>query len=420
LTTGATGLAGLAGCLGDSGDEGDGGGDEDGSTGAPLEVLHGWTGGDGATAAESLVSAFEDQHPDIESDFKPIGGGGNENLNTVVAGRLSDNDPPSSFANWPGKNLIKYEGALGDVGDVWEEEGFEDSHVQEAVDLHQQDGTFQAVPLGSHRLNELFYNANVLDDAGVDPGSLTSISDLVDALDQVEQNTDAIPMTHAMKGAWTTLQLFPQVMLGQEGFDAYSSFIDGMGSEDAVRSTFETMTTLLENYISDDAASIGLTESNQNIISGEAAFIHQGNWAAGAYRNAEDFEYGSDWGATTFPGTEGMYTLHFDSFLYPSDNPSPENTKEWLTFVGSQEAQIAFNQYKGSIPTRTDVDASEFGPYLQDTIDDFAQADERPPTLAHGLAVTAEKMTALTNVVTSDFSGPFDVDSATQGFMDAV
>lgn len=392
-----------------------------GQTGEPLEVLHGWTGGDGEQAIDNLTSVFGEQHSDVETDFKPIGGGGNRNLDTVVANRLSNRNPPSSFANWPGKNLVKYEGVLGSVNDVWEEEGFTDSHVQEAVDLHKnEDGDFVAVPIGSHRLNNLFYNVSVVEEAGVDPDSLTSVSALMDALETVASETDKTPMTHGMNGVWTTLQLFAVVMLGQEGFEPYMNFIRGEGDENAVRSTFETLEEILTNYISDDAASIGLTESNQNIVNGNAAFIHQGNWAAGAYRNAEDFDYDEDWGAKTFPGTENMYMLHFDSFLYPSDNPTPETTRTWLRFVGGEDAQIAFNRFKGSIPTRTDVSKSEFGPYLQETMDDFSEAEQRPPTLAHGLAVVADKMTALSDVLSNNFTGPYDVDAATNGFMNAV
>ena len=115
-----------------------------------------------------------------------------------------------------------------------------------------------------------------------------------------------------------------------------------------------------------------------------------------------------------------MYTLHFDSFLYPSDNPTPEATKTWLSFVGSPEAQIAFNQFKGSIPTRTDVSLDEFGPYLQETAEDFAEAEFRPPNLQHGLGVPSEVMTQLNEVVSSEFTGPYNVDAATQGFLDAV
>ena len=88
--------------------------------------------------------------------------------------------------------------------------------------------------------------------------------------------------------------------------------------------------------------------------------------------------------------------------------------------MGSPEAQIAFNQYKGSIPTRTDVDMGEFGQYLQETADDFAAASERPPTLQHGLAVESSVMTALNEVISTEFTGPYNVDAATAGFLDAT
>ncbi|WP_244629402.1 ABC transporter substrate-binding protein [Halorubrum sp. PV6] len=383
-------------------------------------MLHGWTGGDGAAAADALEEAFNEAYPDTGLEMNPIGGGGNANLDAVVANRLQSNDAPGSFANWPGPNLERYEGALGTVDDVWEENGFEDVMVQEAVDLHKQGGSYRAVPLGSHRLNCLFYNVSVVEDAGIDVDSLDSPSALIGAFETVASETDAVPMTHAMSGTWTTTQLWAAVMLGVNGYQPYMDFLAGDGDESAVRSAFETTAEMLENHISDDAASLNLTQSNQKIINGDAAFIHQGNWAAGAFRNAEDFNYEDDWGFKTFPGTEGMYTLHFDSFLYPSNNPTPEASKTWLEFVGSAEAQIAFNQFKGSIPTRTDVSMDEFGPYLQETAEDFANAEYRPPNLQHGLGATSQTMTALNEVISSEFTGPYNVGAATQGFLDAM
>ncbi|TKX70144.1 carbohydrate ABC transporter substrate-binding protein [Halorubrum sp. GN11GM_10-3_MGM] len=415
---GSLATVGIAGCSG--GDGGDGSDGGDGGSGDPVEVLHGWTGGDGAAAAEALEEAFNEAHSDTGLNMNAIGGGGNQNLDAVVANRLQSDDPPGAFAGWPGPNLERYEGVLGSVDDVWEENGFEDAMVDEAVELHQQGGSYRAVPLGSHRLNCLFYNTSVVEDAGIDVDSLNSPSALIDALETVSSETDAIPMTHGMSGTWTTTQLWGAVMLGENGYQPYMDFLAGDGDEEAVRAAFERTAEMLENYVSEDASSIGLTESNQNIINGDAAFIHQGNWAAGAFRNAEDFEYGDDWGFKTFPGTEGMYTLHFDSFIYPANNPTPEASKTWEAFVGSPEAQIAFNQFKGSIPTRTDVSMDEFGPYLQETAEDFANAEYRPPNLQHGLGVASETMTALNEVISSEFTGPYNVDAATTGFLDAV
>jgi glucose/mannose transport system substrate-binding protein len=46
--------------------------------------------------------------------------------------------------------------------------------------------------------------------------------------------------------------------------------------------------------------------------------------------------------------------------------------------------------------------------------------DHRPPSLQHGLAATSEKMSALNDVIGNQFTGPYNVDAATQGFLDAV
>ena len=411
---------GLAGCSGGDGGDGGGGDGGGGTSIGPVEVVHGWTGGDGQAAGQNLLEAFEEEYTNTDVDWNPVGGGANTNLNAVVANRLQNNDPPGVFANWPGKWMTRYEGVLGDVGDVWDEEGFEDAHVEEAQELHQQNGAYRGVPVGSHRLNCLFYNVSVVEEAGVDPDSLTSIDAFVEALDTVSTETDKIPFTHLMAGPWGTVQLFGEMFLGEHGYDAYMNFINGDPDRAAVVSTFENMQTVLENYVSDDASSLDLTGSNSNIISGDAAFIHQGNWAAGAFRNAEDFDYEEDWGFKTFPGTEGMYSLHFDSFLYPADNPTPAASKNWLRFVGSEPGQIAFNTLKGSIPTRTDVDMSEFGPYLQETQEDFANAEERPPNLYHGLGVFDDTQSSLEEVVSSEFSGPFNPEAAADGFVDAV
>jgi len=72
--------------------------------------------------------------------------------------------------------------------------------VEEAVELHKQNGSYRAVPLGSHRLNCLFYNVSVVEDAGIDVDSLNSPSALIDAFETVSSETDAIPMTHGMSG----------------------------------------------------------------------------------------------------------------------------------------------------------------------------------------------------------------------------
>ena len=109
---GAIGAGGLAGCTGTFG--GGEGGDE------RVVALHGWTGGDGADAVDAFEASLGEAHPDLNTELRGIGGESNQNLDTVVAKRLQNDNPPSAFAGWPGKNLRKYEGVLADGEEgVW-------------------------------------------------------------------------------------------------------------------------------------------------------------------------------------------------------------------------------------------------------------------------------------------------------------
>ena len=102
LTVGAA--LGLAGCSG-SGGNGENGGNSGGNGGETLEVLHGWAGGDGEVAVNELIKAFEEEHSDIDTNFQAVGASANVNLNATILRRMVNNNPTSSFANWPGNNL---------------------------------------------------------------------------------------------------------------------------------------------------------------------------------------------------------------------------------------------------------------------------------------------------------------------------
>jgi glucose/mannose transport system substrate-binding protein len=401
----------VAGCLGsDSAEE-----DE------TVEVLHGWTGGDGKEAIEALVSGFQEEYPDVEGDFDPVGSDANIQLNNLIVQRLGNEDPPSSWAAWPGKHLTQFTESdlLGDISEsVWSENGMEDAFLEEAKELSQFDGQYVAVPIGSHRLNNLFYNVSVIEEAGIDPSSLTEPGALVDALAAVEENTEAAGMAQAMTASNTVLQMWAATMLGSEGYQAYMDLIEGNGDVDAVANSLEYVAEYAE-YFNEDADTVNPPGANQKIMNGEAGFLHQGNWMAGAYR-ANDLTYEEDWGWVPFPGTENMYTLHFDSFVYPANGPAPDAAANWLSYCGSVEGQVEFNKRKGSIPARTDAPRDEFGPFLQQTMEDFNSVEHKPPTIAHGLAVPPGTLSDLRGVISNSFMGPYNVEETAQGIVDAI
>ena len=412
-TTSAAAVAGLAGCSG-----GGGGGDDGGdSPSNELELLHAWSSGDGNAAIAALIEGFQEEHPDVAFAEEPVDGAARSNLDQVVLNKLQANDPPSTFQTWPGKTLEKFDGAYEDIeGDVWDDD-LKENYLTGPQEQAQYNGSYVTVPLNIHRINNLFYNTAVLDDAGVDPESLSSPSDVVDACATIDENTDAVPFAQQTSGAWSTVQLWETILLGQAGIDGYEAFINGDGDTAAVESALQSVVDLREYYPS-DSSSISFTEANTMVMDGDAAFIHQGDWAAGAYSNEDGFNYGDDWGQVTYPGTSGSYLLNMDSFPYLANNPSPEATRQFLSYCGSAEGQVLFNAEKGSIPPRSDADVSSLNSFQQDQYEDFNAADNQPPSIQHGLAVAPGVSTNISSAF-SGFLESYNVSGTAESLVNA-
>ncbi|NIB99532.1 ABC transporter substrate-binding protein [Halobacterium sp. R2-5] len=422
----------VAGCAGGDGD-GSGDGDSDGGTtasgdgttsssdGQELEIVHWWTAGGEEQALNALVEGFEEEYPEVTVNNNPAPGGAGSALDTEIQSRILNENPPSTFQIWPGKALNTYTESevLEDIGDsVWDEE-MRDAYLDGVKQMSQPAGDYVAVPLNIHRLNNLFYNVSVLEDAGVDPASIDSPSAVLEAMQTIDSETDATPMAHQTQAPWSTLQLWESVLIGVAGVDTYNDVIDGnvSANEDAVRESLQLVADYSE-YFNDDAGSVAWDQANNGVIQGNAAFLHQGDWAAGQYQAAEDFEYESDWDYVPFPGTEGVYHVVTDSFVMPTSNPSPEATEKWLSYCGSVDGQERFNPVKGSIPPRTDVPNDEFGPFLTTQREDFNNSDAQPPSIAHGTGVTPEVKSNVEGVFSS-FNGSWNVDSAYDGLTNA-
>lgn len=406
---GVAGLTGLSGCLSSL----------TGGT-STVELLHPWSGGDGKAAFQSMQKGFEGEH-DTELDIKAIGGSATTSLKTRISQRVKNDNPPSSWADWPGANLEQYSSvdALGDIeGDVWDED-VKNAYLQGPKDAAKIDGTFVAVPTNIHRINNLFYSKEVVEAAGVDPSSIDSPMALVDAFEKVESETDAVGFAHSLKGPWTSLQLFASVFIGQHGSDAYGKFISGNGSKSKVKKSLEALVAY-ESHMPGDASSISFQKAGTMIRKGNAAFMHQGDWLAGMFQG-EGFEFEKGWGHVPYPGSDGVYQLNMDSWVFPKNNPSPKGTKQWLSYCASKDAQKRFNKKKGSIPPRKDVSMDDFPKFQTKQYGEFTESDSQPPSLAHGLAVPKEQLSALKSALSDKFDySSGSVDATATAFIDAV
>jgi glucose/mannose transport system substrate-binding protein len=395
-------LAGLAGCTGgpsggggSSGDNGSGGGNTSGSGGSgggdsSLEVIHWWTAGGEQDAINALFEGFKQEYPDVQINNNPAPGGAGSAQDAVVRNRILNESPPGTFQIWPGQSLAPYleADALRDIGDIWTDE-MRNAYLDGPKNLSQPNGTFVAVPINIHRLNNLFYNTQVLEQAGIDPTSLQDAAGLTGAFEQVQQNTDAIGLAQSTQSPWTTLQFWEMVFMSEQGVQAYRDMLSGnvAAHEQGIKSALSRMDEYRQ-YWNEDAGSISWDQANSMVINGEAAFIHQGDWAAGQYDAQDGFNYDENWNYVPYPGSQGTYSIVVDSFVFPRNNPSPDAARKFLSYCGTKDAQRRFNPIKGSIPPRTDVSSEPFGPFLKQQREDFENSSAQPATIAHGTGVT--------------------------------
>ena len=409
LATGAAGAAVLAGCVDDEDPEDVGGnGDGDG-----LEIVHWWTAGGEEEAFNALVDGFEEA-TDYEANPNPAPGGAGAAIDAEVQTRVLDEDPPGTFQIWPGEALRTYTDAdaLESVGDHWED-GAEDAYLESVVEASSPEGEIVAVPINIHRLTNIFDNTEVLDDAGVDIDGIESPEDLLEAFETAD-DAGYVGLAQQTQEPWGTLQLWEVVFTGQHGVDTFQQFLDGEAAdlEDEINESLSLLEEYSE-YFNEDAGTVSWDEANAGVITGDAAFHHNGDWAAGEYQGAEDFEYGEEWDYAAFPGTDGVYTLVMDSFVMPANNPSPEATEAFIEYCSTVDAQERFNPPKGSIPPRTDVPTDEFPPFLQDQMEDFEASDEQVTSISHGSGLEPDQASEVEEAF-AVFTDNWDPDETTQ------
>lgn len=434
-STAVAGSIGLAGCNGteepntQTEDEEASGGDttnESAESGEPeetdqptneIELIHTWTSEDNNAAITALIEGFKEQYPDLELSEEPVDGSFPSDLKQVVLNKLRSNDPPSTFQTWPGTSLEIFDDAFEDIeGEVWDED-LQTRYPSGVQEMARYNGSLVTVPINVHRINNLFYNTAILEEAGIDPESLASPSDLVDACQTITEETDAVPFAHQINSGWSTVQLWETILLGQAGITGYEAYIEGTGNRNQVKSALETVVDLTEYYPT-DASSLTYFDANKMVVEGEAAFIHKGDWTEGNFSDFSGFEYGEDWNNVPFPGTSRSYLLNMDSFPYVANNPSPIATRRFLSYCGTPEGQVLFSNKKGSIPPRTDADVSSLTEFQQDQFKDYISADNHPPSIQHGLAVPRDAKTAI-DAAFDRFIEQYDITDTTDSLMNA-
>lgn len=405
---------GVAACGGGGDEGGAAGGGEDGGASptegaaGEVEVFTWWTSGGEKAGLDGLVQVLAEKYPDVEFVNGAVAGGAGSAAKDLLQSRLQANDPPDTFQAHAGMELADYidAGQVEDVSSLYDRFGLTDAFPADLVELLTMDGAIYSVPANIHRSNVVWANPTVLEEAGLDPeatyADLDAWFEAMDAVAEAGQTPLSVATT------WTQVHLLETVLMSDLGPEAYVGLWDGStdwtGSE--VTAALEDFEKLM-GYTNTDRDGLDWPDALQMVIDGDAAFNVMGDWAAGELQ-AQELTAGEDYVYFPVPGTDGVFGFLADSFTLPVGAPHPQAAEAWLDVVGSLEGQTEFNLAKGSIPARTDADASQFTEYQQSAIEDFA-SDTIVPSLAHGAAAPIAVLNGISDATSKFTTGGSDL-----------
>ena len=377
-----------------------------------VEVLHWWTAGGEARAAAALKDMMEAQGHTWK-DFAVAGGGG-EAAMTVLKTRAVSGNPPAA-AQIKGLDIREWAklGFLTNLDDVAEATHWDQLIPPVIADVMKYEGHYVAVPINVHRVNWIWANPDVLKQAGVElPRTLDEFYAAADKL----KAAGYIPLAHGGQ-PWQDATVFEAVALAVMGPEDYArAFVEhdmAVINSPLMETVFAEFAKVM-SYVDPNAAGRDWNSATAMVIRGEAAMQIMGDWAKGEF-TAAGLTPGKDYICAPAPGTDGEFTFNVDSFAMfrLNDEDNSQAQKDLARTILEPEFQTVFNQAKGSIPVRTDMDMSGFDACAQASMETFkrsAQDGGLVPSFAHGLATTSyvqgQIFDVVTNFVNSDNKDP--------------
>jgi glucose/mannose transport system substrate-binding protein len=391
----------IAACGGDDDDDAASG--QNGGTESEFEFFSWWTGGGDSEGKVALLDLFGEQNPGVKIVDSAIAGGAGTNAQAELANRLLADDPPDSYQRHAGKELLDDIDAeeVEDITFLYDEEGWRDAFPSSLLDLITVEDKLYSVPVNIHRSNVMWYSPAVLEEVGI-AAPPTTWSEF---LTQAETLEAAGKVALTIGPTWAQEHLLENVLLGELGADAYNGLWDATTDWESseVIAALDVYTQVLD-HTNIDSAAADWQPAIDPLIEGDAAYNIMGDWADTYFRIEKKLKWETDYAATTAPGTAGIFNFLSDSFTLPVGAKHRDLAIAWLKLAGSKEGQDTFNPVKGSIPARTDGDASLYTGYRATPFTDWTDTSTViVGSLAHG--------------VVADNAWKAEIDSAVQEFV---
>jgi glucose/mannose transport system substrate-binding protein len=283
-----------------------------------------------------------------------------------------------------------------------------------------RENKFYAVPVNIHGQNWLWYNTQVLADAGVEPPD--NYSEMLEIGPKLEA-AGVVPMAFAGEPNWERF-LFNSVLLTEGGRDLYLEVLGNKNIEAVQSDGFRQVAEMfgqLRDLVDEGSPGRKWNDATNMVITGKAAMQVMGDWAKGEFI-AAGLTAGEEYGCTILGGDDsGGYIMGGDVFVFPEiDDPAQQAAQERLAeLMMAPQTQIDFNTKKGSVPVRLDVDVSSMDVCARKGM--AALQDDSRQIPSDNFLTTPDLYGALQDVITEYWNTPsMEVDTFVENYASAM
>src|SRR5450432_1847720 len=389
-------------------------------------MLHQWDSGSDAAAIAKLGEMFTAAGGKWEQTS--IAGHTANTLAKLRADVIAGNAPPAVQLKGPEIAEWNATGMTADLDAQAKEEGWEKVVAPELLPVMKPTGKWVAAPMNIHRINWLWGSSKGMAKAGITelPKTWAEFNAACDKAVAAK----VICLGHFSQD-WTDATTFEVVVYGQNIDLFRKAFVEGdtkaLRSPEMIKA-FDQYRLMISKYMYPAIAGRDFDTTNAMLAKGDAAFMIMGDWEIGML-GAAGLKQGGDYVCQQAPTDWGKpgFILNSDSvvFFKQKDPDFVAGQKLLAHLILSPEFQTVFNQAKGSIPARLDVDLSKgFNPCQQISKKDLEAsigAGTLVRSMAHNMTVLQKYRGAMMDVITSFVNTPnMSSKDAANAMADAV
>ncbi|NRR30476.1 carbohydrate ABC transporter substrate-binding protein [Oxalobacteraceae bacterium] len=350
-----------------------------------LQVLHWWTSASERKAANVLAARLATENIDWRDAAIP-GGAGIGAVKVLKSRVLAGNSPEVmqlvgySLAEWSDLGLLLQLDGVAASGN-W-------SRLLHptAYSLVQNHGHVMAVPLGIHRINNLYYNRRLFARFGLTPSATWA------EFERAAEKLRLAGITALAQSSepWQVATLFETLVLAEAGPAFYRELFVRKNLEayadPRLLHALKRLKTL-RRWMPTPLRERPWTDAARQLADGDAAMFIMGDWAKGEL-NAWGLVTDEAFGCVAVPETAQYHLFSIDTLAMFSASYSHQAAQEKLAeVVISAPLQADYNRIKGSIPVLRGADTGKMDSCARNSVQVFARgAAAQAPSLVHRMA----------------------------------